>query len=198
MVGDWWGAMKTFSERLASAREQRPTKDVQILFGDAAREREALEEQLKTADRDGRLGAPSEADQIQQQIDALDEASINSLERLRFTRLNGRDWAELAAKNPARGDVAVDLHYGYNFAAVCEAAAKFKDPKTGRVYAHLLEGDEPVALTDEEWDGLFAEAAGSQVGLIYDAIWELNEFDPAKRVQELVKASGAATRSDSK
>lgn len=190
--------MKTFGERLAAARSQRPTKDVQILLGDAGRERAALEEQLRTADNDVRLASVSPAEEIQQQIDALDEASAGALERLRFTRLNGRDWAELAAKNPARGDVAVDLHYGYNFAAVCEAAARFKDPKTGRAYGHVVDGDELVELTDEEWDGLFAEAAGSEVARVYDAIWELNEFQPAQRVQELVKAFGAATRSDKK
>jgi hypothetical protein len=89
------------------------------------------------------------------------------------------------------------MQYGYNFAAVCEAAAKFRDPKTGAVYAHVLIDGVPTELDSEQWDDLFSILAGSDVTKIQDAIWTLNEYDPAYRLQALVKASGAATRSDS-
>jgi hypothetical protein len=186
------GEMKNFGERLAAARDKRPTKDVDIILDAdlSAREAELVAriDQLKADGEDQRMGVVPESERLTEELAALNAETHADLVTLRFTRLNGNDWAYLTAKSPARLDVAVDVHYGYNFAAVCEAAAKFKDPKTGRAFGHVLDGDELVELTDGEWDDLFAETAGNGVSRIYTTIWELNEYDPSARVQELVKA----------
>jgi hypothetical protein len=184
--------MKNFGDRLAAAREKRPFKDVKIILDAdlSAREADLVAriEHLKNEGEEQRLGVASESERLTQELGALNEEADADLVTVRFTRLNGNDWAYLTAKSPARLDVAVDMHYGYNFAAVCEAAAKFKDPKTGRAFGHIVDGDDLVELTDAEWDDLFAEIAGNGVSRLYTAIWELNEYDPSARVQELVKA----------
>lgn len=191
--------MKTFEEKIEAARSRRSFQDVPVLLDeDLALERERLTEALKTADRDSRLGSPSEADEIRAQLAVIDEEAADAVDVLRFTRLPGRAWAELTAKFPARGDVAVDVHYGYNFAQVCEAAAKYRNPRTHEAYAHRMNGDTPVELVDDQWDVIFDSLTGGEVAKVYDAIWEQNEYKAAERIQELVKASGAATRSASK
>lgn len=191
--------MTTFGERLAAAREARPTRDVQVILdGEIAAEKERLEEELGNADTgDDRLGVASPSQKIQGRLDELTAESADSIVVIRLTRLPGRDWSNLTSKCPPRHDVPIDTHYGYNYDAVCEASARYRDPK-GVAYGHRLEGGEPVEITDEEWDDLFSVLAGNDIGKIRDAVWTLNEYEPAQRLAALVKASGAATRSVSK
>ena len=188
-----------FKERLAAARAARPYKDVQVVLdGVISAERERLEQELETVDDgDGRLGATSKADEIQAQLDELAEQSADALLTLRLTRLPGRDWSTLTSKCPVRPDVPIDRHYGYNYDAACEAAARYRDP-AGVVYAHRLEDGEPVEISDDEWADLFDVLSGSDIGKIRDAVWALNEYDPEQRLNALVKGSGAASRSVNK
>lgn len=191
--------MTTFGERLAAAREARPTRDVSVILdGAISAEKDRLEEELENVDTgDMRLGTISPAEKIQQRLSELTEESADSIVTIRLTRLPGRDWSTLTSKCPPRPDVPLDTHYGYNYDAVCEASARYRDPK-GAAYGHRLEDGEPVDITDEEWDDLFSVLAGNDIGKIRDAVWTLNEYEPAQRLAALVKASGAATRSVSK
>jgi len=183
--------LSSFSEKLAAARAARPTKDVQVVLdGELSIERDRLLAQLENAGDDQRLGAKSEADEIRERLDALAEAAADSLVTLRFTRMPGREWAELNSHHPVRPDVPLDRHFGYNYDALCEDAAKRSGVR--------VEGDEVVSLTDEEWAELFDVLSGSEIGLIRDAVWSLNEYEPQQRLNTLVKGLGAATRSDKK
>jgi hypothetical protein len=190
--------MATFGEKLAAARESRPTKDVSVILdGDVAAEKARLVEKLRDADGEQRLGVASDADKIRARLSELEDAASDALVTLRITRLPGRDWANLTSKNPVRVDSPIDRHYGYNIDAVTEAAVRFRD-KNGRVYAHRIEDGDPVEMTDAEWDDLYEVLSGSEVTEIRDAVWSLSEWEPQQRVADLVKASGAATRSVSK
>ena len=190
--------MTTFGERLAAAREARPTKDVTIILDEEInKERALLLAELEAADDEQRLGAKNAADEIRERLDALQQAAEEAGETLRFTRIPGRDWAALTSRNPVRIDSPIDRHYGYNIDAVTEAAARFRD-KNGRAYGHRIENGEPVDISAEEWDDIYELQSGTEVTDIRDAIWALNEYEPQQRIQALVKASGAATRSVSK
>lgn len=193
--------MSSFAEKLAAARAARPHKDVQIVLdGEIASQRDELLASLKEASETGaddRLGAESAADEIRQRLDELTETAQQSTITLRFTRLPGRDWAALTSKHPVRPEVPIDRHYGYNYDAVCEAAAAMSGVR--------IEGEEEIPLivraaTEDapavnEWADLFDVLPGSSVGDIRDAIWALNEYEPQQRLNLLVKGSGAATRS---
>jgi hypothetical protein len=188
-----------FKDQLAAARAARPFKDVVVVLdGAVSAERERLEKELAAVDEtDSRMGVVSPAEEIQKRLDELAESSADSLLTLRLTRLPGRDWSVLTSKCPVRPDVPVDRHYGYNYDAACEAAARYRDPQ-GATYGHRLEDGEPVAIDDDEWGELFDVLSGSDIGKIRDAVWELNQYEPEQRLQALVKGSGAASRSASK
>lgn len=189
----------TFKEQLAAARAARPFKDVVVVLdGAVSAERERLENELAGVDTsDVRMGVVSPAEEIQARLDELANASADSLLTVRLTRLPGRDWSVLTSKCQVRPDVAIDRHYGYNYDAACEAAARYRDP-SGVSYGHRLEDGEPVEIADDEWGDLFDVLSGSDIGKIRDAVWELNEFEPEQRLNALVKGSGAAARSVSK
>jgi hypothetical protein len=187
-----------FKEQLAAARAARPFKDVVVVLdGAVSAERERLEKELETAAADTRLASLSPADEIQKQLDELEERSADSLLTIRLTRLPGRDWSNLTSKCPVRPDVPIDRHYGYNYDAACEAAARYRDT-SNVAYGARLEDGEPVDISDDEWGDLFDVLSGSDIGKIRDAVWSLNEYEPEQRLNALVKGSGAASRSVSK
>jgi len=197
--------MSTYGEKLAAAREKRPSKDVQVCFdGELAVAREALLAELDEAKKldavDARLATPSNENEmkVRERLEQLSEAAQDALVTFRFTRIPGKEWASLTSRHPVRVDVPIDRHYGYNYDAVCEAAARFVDPKTQQAFGQRVEGDEFATLSDEEWSETFDVLSGSEIGLIRDAIWELNEWEPQQRLAQLVKGFGAATRSDTK
>lgn len=199
--------MVTFQERLAARKDARPFKDVQVLLDDHLQgERERLEAELaKLGNRnDKRLASKSPAEEIQEQIDALYKDD-DGLITLRFRRIPGNVWARLTSRNPARLDSPVDRQYGYNIDGVCEAAVRYVDAD-GAAYACVIDNGEEITLKVEEktihnqkpvdeWGDLLAGLTGTEVQDIRDAVWELNEYSTQKRIAELVKASGAATRS---
>ena len=98
--------------------------------------------------------------------------------------LDGQAWSILTAANPMRLDVPLDRNYGYNFDAVTEAATR----RSGVV----LDDDGEQPLTDEQWTRLFKVLSGHDVNVIRDAVWTLNEWEPAQHVEALVKGFGAA------
>lgn len=187
--------MKNFDDLLESAAQNRPTRDVKVcLDGEIVRERDELVEALEAAKKkdagDARLAGANDqhAAPIQERLDALAEAAQASLVVLRFTRLGGAKWAELTSRHPVRVGVQIDMHYGYNYDAVCGAAAVESGVR--------VEGDEEIPMTPEQWAKLLEVLSGNEVQLIRDAVWGLNEFEPAQRLGELVKGFGAAERSE--
>lgn len=183
--------MSSFAEKLAAAKESRPTRDVQVVLdADLAAERAKLVAQIEAANenRDDRLSAKSPADELTETLEALNETASEALVTFRFTRLPGRVWSELTSKHPVRVDVPIDRRYGYNFDSVCELAAMASGVR--------IDGDDDVPLSADEWTDLFDALSGNEVGLIRDAVWSLNEWEPQQRVGELVKAFGAAARSE--
>lgn len=197
--------MTTFSERLAAAKAApRPFKDVRVILdADLAKRRDALLAQLEAAEardaEDLRLAAPSDEHSapIRAQLDDVAREALDAVLTVRITRIPGDDWAEIVSRNPARLDVPIDKHYGYNYDAVCNAAAVFRDDD-GTAYAHSVDGDDLVPLERAEWFDLISVISGGEATELRDAIWSLNEYEPAQRLDLLVKSSGVATRSETK
>lgn len=104
------------------------------------------------------------------------------LRTLRFTQMDGMEWADLTDRHPARPDVLLDsLRNGYNLRSLAREAA----PLCGKI----LDGDEQVALTEEQWEKLFRALPGASVMRIGDLIWNLNDYLPAAAVDALKKDS---------
>jgi hypothetical protein len=185
--------MSTFSERLEGAKNAvKPSRDVVVsLDADVSERRAELRELLAKAraNPDARMAARSEPELIQEQLDELLELTAESLVTLRFTRMSGVAWAEVTARCPVRLDAAIDRQYGYNVHAVCALAAPLSGVR--------VDGDDVVPLivsaasqgtpAVNEWADLFDTISGHEFGLIVDAIYELNEYEPASRVAQLKK-----------
>lgn len=194
--------MNDFDEQLAAAKAApRPHKDVKVcLDANLATERERLLNELEAAREldaaDPRLASGDvHAGPIQARLDALAVAAQASLVTLRFRRLPGDEWLEITSRSPVRIDVAIDLNYGYNYDGACALAATHVSPD-GTRYAFRMEGDQEIPLEPSQWHTLASVLAGPDVSDCRDAIWALNQFEPDKRLNELVKGFGAATRSE--
>ena len=106
-----------------------------------------------------------------------------SLYELVFERADGDVWAECVSRHPARLDSLIDKRYGYNFNAVVLEIA----PKTGR----LADGTE---IPDEAWADLVPALSGAEIARVTDAIWALNEWNPAQEIEKAKKALSAASK----
>lgn len=163
----------------------RPHRDVDVyLDTDAAGRLEQLQADLEALEADKRLVNPRQRE-IEEQIAAVQAEAASSLIVLRFTKLPGEEWVNIVARYPQRVDVGVDRMYGYNVHAVCRAAAAVSGVR--------LNGDSSEALSDEQWDRLFALISGHEFSNVCDAIFGLNEYGPELRVAEAKKASSAGT-----
>lgn len=175
--------MSSFSERLSAAKEaDRPTREVVVCLDSVVSEQRAkLKAELEEARNpsDARLSMAPDEELIQSKLDELMELTEEALVTLRFTRLSGAEWSEIAARCPVRLDVAIDRQYGYNIHAACRIAA----PLSGVV----VDGDSVEKITEEEWNDLFSTISGHEFGLIVDAIYALNEWEPASHVAQLKK-----------
>lgn len=190
----------SFSEQLAKAKAAaRPSKDVQVLIdGGLSDERVAMQgdvERLQAeAASDQRLtGENPKVKAAQKKLNAFLEKSHDALVTLRFTRLPGDQWAEITARCPVRVDAPIDRQYGYNMTAVCKLAAPLSGVRVdGDAEVPLLvtKAAEGVPAVDE-WADLFETISGHELGRIIDAVYELNEYAPAQRINELKK--GLAT-----
>jgi hypothetical protein len=193
----------TFLDRL-KAQDIARTEDVQILLdAELAEQRDALLAKLEQDDGDERLARKSKAAKVREQLDELERAAADALVTLRFRRLPGRLWGELAMKFPPRPEVALDRLYGYNVDGLCMAAAMYRRPakeggEPGPAYAFRIEDGAEVPLTNEEWFTLFDVVSGSDFRAICDVVWLLNDYGPAEKREAAVKASGATARSDKK
>lgn len=109
-----------------------------------------------------------------------------ALVELKFTRMDADKWTHLTRVYPIRVDVALDRHYGYNFDAVSKHAARLSGVR--------VDGGTETPLTEEQWDRLLSKKilSGPDLARIVDAIWTLNEYNPNKDIEALVKGSGAA------
>lgn len=195
-----------FSDQIAvaKARKRSKLKDVPVcLDGELAEQREALLGKLENAQAedafDQRLagGSDRNARPIQDQLDAIAEAAAASLVTLRFYQLPGDEWTMLTSLHPVRLDSVMDRQYGYNIDAVIRAAVFYKS-ENGVQYGFRLDGDTEHPLTVEDTNDLFHVLSGSEIAQIRDAVYALNEYDPAKRVNALVKGFGVAARSEKK
>jgi hypothetical protein len=194
-------------DELLTRSEQRPRtfKDVVVcLDGDIADRIAALRARVKTlteqAALDQRLAAGEHPDivALREEVQDLQDRAIDSLVTLRFYRIPGHAWSELSLHHPVRADVPVDRHYGYNISTLSLAAAAFVDTETDTAFGFRVDGDEELRLTAEQWTRLFSVLSGSEVTDVQNAVWALNEADPAGRIDALVKGSGAARRSATK
>jgi hypothetical protein len=187
-------------DELLTAAEQAPTpsKVVRVCIdptvavkraGLLAAVDEAKKADAKAEAGDQRLGAAVEkvtarTDAAVAELEAFDTEVVKSLITLKFTRLEGQIWALLTSAFPMRIDVALDRHYGYDYDAVTEAAARRSGVRVDD------DGEHP--LTDEQWQRLWKILSGHDVGQIRDAVWTLNEYEPEQHIDALVKDFGAA------
>lgn len=185
--------MSSFSDRLASAKAAvKPFRDVVVsLDADVSERRAELVEALAKAraNPDARLAAKSALDLIQEQLDELLALTADSLVTLRFSRMSGVDWAEVTARCPVRLDAAIDRQYGYNMHAVCALAAPLSGVRVegGELVPLVVSAASAGVPAVNEWADLLTTVSGFEFGLIVDAIYELNEYEPASRVASLVK-----------
>lgn len=204
--------MSNWNQQLAAASNARsPHGDVVItLDNELAEERQLLTMALIAAAAmppDARLGLEDPTQKLRDDIAAVEAKMVDTLVTLRFYRIPGDAWSHLTAIHPARHDAPSDRRYGYNLDAVVRAAAGYSDPTTDRKYVFRIEAGEEVPLIIEkatldnphptnELDTLFRVLSGAEVQRIRDVVWELNDYGPQLRIAELVKISGAATRSE--
>lgn len=159
---------------------------------------------LAELERDQRLGDTRSADveaerdaileRIAEQQTALerqrDELTDGTLVTFRFTQLTGQQWAEIAARNPARVDVLIDRRYGYNYHETAKTAAAVSG-------ARVLDDGTTEPVTAEQWLRLWPLLAGREFEAIASALWDLNDFGPQQRVANAGKASRAGSESSS-
>lgn len=144
--------------------------------GEVERERDAdlerIDEQVRT---------------LEAERDALTEGTVITL---RFEQLSGQQWAEIAARNPARVDVLIDRRYGYNYHETAKTAATVSGSR-------VLDDGTTERITPEQWSRLFPLLAGREFEAIASALWDLNDFGPTQRVAAAGKASRAGSESNS-
>ena len=195
--------MSRISSRLAAAKAApRPYKDVTVCLDDElAAKREQLLDALEQAEnldaQDQRLSGPNDTHSgpIRAALDELAIAARDAMITLRFTRIPGNEWASLTMHHPVRVDVAIDRRYGYNLDGVYIAAAEYRSGD-GTAYTHVVDDDGVHELDPGEVEQIIRLAPGSSAEEIRDEIWVLNEYEPAQRLDELVKGFGAARSSE--
>lgn len=104
----------------------------------------------------------------------------DQLYTLRFTALDGLVWAAECDKYPMRPDVAFDRVYGYNIRSLTVGAAPLSGAR--------VDGDTTVPLSEQNWRELFKRIDGAAFKRVTDAIWALNEYNPAQAVEAAKKA----------
>ncbi|OJX72831.1 MAG: hypothetical protein BGO91_13765 [Leifsonia sp. 71-9] len=183
--------MPSFEELMAKRKAAPPkTVKVEVLLDvESSEEIAALQAQMDdlASNADQRLGVSDGSEEIQAQIDALKDVTADAILTLEFERLPGDLWTDVIAKNPSRGESALDLTYGYNVDAAARAAAKAQ--RGGHAFGWCAEDGKSRTLTDEQWDDLFSMLSGHDMTEIRDAIWNLNEWAPTMRLLAAKKAS---------
>jgi len=113
------------------------------------------------------------------------DVSLNgNLHTIRFTQMDGTDWAAATDQAPARPGVLLDMRYGYNLRQLVYVVA----PKSGK----RVVGAEEVALTEDQWRLLLKSLKGGPMMRLGDALFILNEYEPDEEVAAAKKASAVA------
>lgn len=132
------------------------------------------------------------------------DVTVNGvLYTLRFTQMDGLDWADEADRHPARPKVLIDLRYGYNLRSLVKAVA----PQTGVL---VIDGESSALRVDpvdpenpkdpdrvDEWVDLLKALDGAAIQRIGDAIWSLNEWEPGQAVEAAKKALRGSKKASS-
>lgn len=169
-------------------------------IGSSEAEIAALEDEKERITPDLRLGDPRVAEidtrigEIRAAVGALEEErdalQQHTLVTLRFRRMDGGEWAEIAGRHPARINVTIDRISNYNYHDVAREAA----PRSGAV---LHPDGSLEELTAEDWAGLFEVITGREFEWIAESLWDLNDFGARRRVDAARKVStdGSGSRS---
>ncbi|MGJ4843906.1 hypothetical protein [Leifsonia sp. Le1] len=118
------------------------------------------------------LKAECEAERPTADVDVLLNGNPYTL---RFTQMEGMDWASNSDLAPARPGVLLDTRYGYHLRQLVTIVA----PQCGG----RVDGDMVVPLTEDQWRAIF-KGNGRNVARIGDAIFMLNEYNPDKAVED--------------
>lgn len=113
--------------------------------------------------------------------DLVDVTLAGELVTLRFTRLPGKQWGAITAMCPPNIAEFLDREYGYGVRNASLAAAPLSGVRVTPA------GD--VALTAKQWERILNTLPGHDLTKISEAVWDLNEWTPQKRIIELKKAS---------
>lgn len=127
------------------------------------------------------LKAEYEAPKPHEDVDVVLNGNLYTL---RFTQMDGAEWAGDCDRAPARPGVLLDMRYGYNLRELVPVVSQ----KTGG----RVDGDEVVPLTPDQWRAIF-KGNGRNVSRIGDAIFMLNEYAPDEAVEAAKKALAAGS-----
>jgi len=189
----------SFDDQITAAKAVVRSQDVQVLLDiDLADERDRLIEAISEASEDGRLTRKSKAGELREQLEGLQGKIADAAVTLRFRRLPGRVWGEIASAHKPREGYELDVAYGYNIDAVCVNAILYRRNETGPAYAFRVEDGVEVELTEDQWFDLFDAVSGGEFRDICIAVLTLNVIGPRQMREAAVKASGATARSAKK
>ena len=104
-----------------------------------------------------------------------------NLHEIVFYRASSEAWSLAAIKHPPRPGVNLDLRNGYDLTGATREIA----PTYGRV----LDGDDELELSAEEWADLWAVMAPAAARTIEANVWHVHEHDAEQEIERAKKAS---------
>lgn len=191
----------------AGQNYKAPTGTVDLILDvEVAKERKVLLDRIAEArdEAKGRLVTPK-LKKLNEELAALTDREREHLHKLRFTKLPGMEWADLAAKFPPRLESQFDQDLGYNHHAASIAAAQHTTEAGKPVTVELLpipEGPrDPEAeyvtangvdylvglLDDEDWETILTVGAGWDIDNIVSVNLNLNVLQASNRLGRLKK-----------
>lgn len=162
-------------------------------------EREEVRADQRFSDpRLGEIDAREEAElgeiaaKIRTLVDERDALVEGTLVRLRFTKLPGQAWSEIASHHPARVNVTIDRIALYNYHEVAKEAAAFVDDDGTRYGVRVIEDDEGnealETLEADQWATLLELLSGGEFERVAQALFGMNDWDPRQRANARKKA----------
>lgn len=106
---------------------------------------------------------------------------------LRYTQMDGVEYAAETLKHPFRADVALDREYGYNLNSLAQEIS----PRC----AVRVDGDTEIGMSVEEWTDLFSVLDGGGAQAIANTVFTLNQFADAKAVRAAKKVLDGLAKS---
>ncbi len=94
--------------------------------------------------------------------------------KLKFTQMDGTEYAAETLKHPLTPEVDFGREFGYDIHSLSRAIA----PRC----AVLLDGKDEETLSADEWADLFTVLDGGAQQIIANTVFQLNEFASAKAV----------------